>query len=118
LAVGSAAEGGEDVAGVLTDVAAFVRSEGDLEEVPADGEVSADGDLLDVGADSEGCDLSIMARNWAANSSRRIGGRPGVKKATSWVMRLSCAVTSPAAEASAQRSMRARICWASWSSVG
>jgi hypothetical protein len=62
LAVGATAEGGEDVAGVFADVAAFVGGEGDFEEVPADGEISADGDLLDVGTDFKVA-ISIMARN-------------------------------------------------------
>ena len=62
LAVGAAAEGGEDVAGVLADFAAFDGGEGDFEEVPADGEIAADGDLLHVGAALERGDLHHGAK--------------------------------------------------------
>ena len=57
LAVGAAAEDGEDVAGVFAGFAAFDGGEGDFEEVPADGQVALDGDLLDVRAAVDGCDV-------------------------------------------------------------
>src|SRR5258705_7404070 len=63
LAVGAATERGEDVACVLADLAAFDWGEGYFEEVPADGDVSADGDLLDVGAAFDRGDLHHGAKS-------------------------------------------------------
>jgi hypothetical protein len=82
LPVTATTQRGEDVACVLACLAAFDGEEGDLEEVSADGEIAADGDLLHVGATLDGGDLHHGAKS-RGNSSRRIGARPGVRKATS-----------------------------------
>ena len=57
LAVGAATERGEDIACVFADMAAFDWGDGDFEEVPAEGEIAADGDLLEAGAALDGGDL-------------------------------------------------------------
>src|SRR5271170_5814029 len=53
LAVGTATESAERVAGMFAGFSAFDGGEGDLEEIPAEGEVAAYRDLLDVGAAGE-----------------------------------------------------------------
>ncbi len=51
LAVGSAAKDGEGVAGALDGLASCKGRDLDFEEIPADGKIAVDGDLLHVGAD-------------------------------------------------------------------
>src|SRR5260370_25880000 len=63
LAVAATTQCGEDVACVLAGFATFDWGEGDFEEVPTDGEVAADVDLLRAGTAFDRGDLHHGAKS-------------------------------------------------------